>query len=475
MLVVGNGAVGSSIAFELASRGLRVAKIGPRTRDLAASTAAGAMLGCFGEVTRLTVEEPNGRAKLGADLKARSLWPEWIQRLSEFGSGDIFSSRGTAVVLNTIGTHEVDTGNFGAIKNALEEHREPYEGIDPKDIPWYNPDELSRALSAIYIPGERSVHVPRLLGHLDEGFRKIGGSDYDAFVTELIFDGDTCQGVRLNDGRALFSSSVVLAAGASSLKLLESFPDVVERIPPMFSGYGVSMIASDAGTVSPQDVIRTPNRAFACGLHSVPRTDSKIYVGGTNVLVNKPREFATIRDLEFLLNCAVFQLNRDLPKAAVERVQVGNRPVPADGFPLVGEVGLNGVVLATGTYRDGLHQSPLLATYVADLLQGVISEADGIFKPFTPVRRPLQIASRGRIIEMATDELIAAAYETHWNVRPEWPDLIRATAPGEFERKADRVHGGITPPPDVLAKMDDAMESRLRSYYAAWADMGVGV
>ncbi|MFB9542696.1 FAD-dependent oxidoreductase [Micromonospora sagamiensis] len=50
VVVVGNGVVGSSIAFELSRRGARVARIGEPNRKYAASTASGAMLGCFGEV-----------------------------------------------------------------------------------------------------------------------------------------------------------------------------------------------------------------------------------------------------------------------------------------------------------------------------------------------------------------------------------------------------------------------------------------
>lgn len=43
VIVVGSGAVGASIAFELASRGLRVCRVGETARHNAASRAAGAM------------------------------------------------------------------------------------------------------------------------------------------------------------------------------------------------------------------------------------------------------------------------------------------------------------------------------------------------------------------------------------------------------------------------------------------------
>lgn len=51
VIVVGAGAVGGSIAYELSARGLNVCRVGETDRTNAASMAAGAMNGCFGEIT----------------------------------------------------------------------------------------------------------------------------------------------------------------------------------------------------------------------------------------------------------------------------------------------------------------------------------------------------------------------------------------------------------------------------------------
>ncbi|WP_263288605.1 FAD-dependent oxidoreductase [Pseudomonas sp. GL-B-26] len=52
VIVVGAGAVGGSIAYELSTRGLNVCRVGETDRTNAASRAAGAMNGCFGEVNK---------------------------------------------------------------------------------------------------------------------------------------------------------------------------------------------------------------------------------------------------------------------------------------------------------------------------------------------------------------------------------------------------------------------------------------
>ena len=56
LTIVGNGILGLMTAYELTNRNpsLKVAIVGPADRAGGASQAAGAMLGCFGEITDLT-------------------------------------------------------------------------------------------------------------------------------------------------------------------------------------------------------------------------------------------------------------------------------------------------------------------------------------------------------------------------------------------------------------------------------------
>src|ERR1700758_2163358 len=83
VIVVGNGAIGASIAFELRRRGFGITRIGQRHRPYAASVAAGAMLGCFGEVTQSLLASEHGRAKLDMDYRARQYWTQWDEQLSD--------------------------------------------------------------------------------------------------------------------------------------------------------------------------------------------------------------------------------------------------------------------------------------------------------------------------------------------------------------------------------------------------------
>ncbi|MGL5857771.1 MAG: NAD(P)/FAD-dependent oxidoreductase [Angustibacter sp.] len=470
VIVVGNGAVGASISCELQRRGFTVIRIGLRTRPYAASLAAGAMLGCFGEVTESLLASDHGRAKLDMDHRARNFWPEWDQQLSE-GSGDetsLFTAQGTFVILNSAGSRGVDSGNFHAIERTLHEYDEPYETVDPEEMEWLTPNDLTRAQRGLFLPGEHAVDSHRLLAKLDAAFVRSGGQLIDEEVAAVRVDGDRATGVQLASGDVLAADHVVVAAGARSLSVLESLPDVVRRIPPMVSGYGVSVLAETEDGRVPSSVVRTPNRAFACGLHCVPRSDGVLYLGATNIISVHPRQHAAIGDLQFLLGCAVDQLHTNLSEASLRSVRVGNRPVPADGFPLIGSAGVEGLWLATGTYRDGLHQSPLLAQHVAALIEGKASEFD-FLTAFAPIRSPLAGATREQVVATTVEHMMATGWEYRWNVTPEWPPRMERHLNRHYGTVVEELHPTFTPPAELVAAMNDDIRSALTHYYAAWS------
>jgi hypothetical protein len=157
-----------------------------------------------------------------------------------------------------------------------------------------------------------------------------------------------------------------------------------------------------------------------------------------------------------------------LPEASVLAVQVGNRPVPADGSPLIGPVGIEGVWLATGTYRDGLHQSPLLAKHVAGLIEDgreVVPE----LAAFTPERPPVCVGARDEIVTATVDQMMASGYEQRWRVTPEWPRRIEEHLRRHYTEAADSLHPNFTPPAEFLPKLTDTLRAQLPDYYSSWS------
>lgn len=470
VVVVGNGSLGLSLGLTLARRGIRVAVLGRPHRPGAASSAAGAMIGTFGEVTTTLLKSEYGRTKLDWAYQASKLWPEWLAGLAPDGDGDgsdLLTADGTVVLLNTVGLPEIDTQNYKAIRTALVEYGEKYEDVDPEDVEWLDAEPTARPLQAMFLPNEHAVNSHELLVRLERAFLAAGGTLIAEQATRVDQGGGRVRGVELESGTVLSAGQVVLAAGAATQTVLDTVPELAARIPRLISGYGVSALVDTEDGTSPRSVLRTPNRAFACGLHVVPRGSGQVYVGATNIISPEPRETALISDVLFLLNCGNRQIRRNLGESGLRKIQVGNRPVALDGMPLLGETGLDGLWMMTGTYRDGLTLTPLLAREMTAALLGEETSIDlGLFGP---VRAPIQPFSRAEIVETTVTHMLATGYESDWTVPVEWPFTIEHYLRVAYTRIADEFDPAFTPPPELLAssRIHPSLAQALRDYYAA--------
>lgn len=471
-IVVGNGALGLSLAVELARSSLSVVVIGRSSRPHAASTAAGAMLGCFGEVTAPQMASPHGYERFALDLAARDAWPEWIDFLTDRSADTepIISATGTTVILNTVGTQEVDSANFAAIESALKDHEEPHESVDPADVEWLDPAPNSRALKAIHIPGEHAVNAEVLLARLENAARSLGVVFVEDQAKSLDLDGERIRGVVLDSGESLSADTVVVAAGAHSQDLIDTVPQIKDRIPRVLAGHGVSLLLKVTQGRVPASVIRTPNRAFACGLHVVPRNTSTLYIGATNMIKVAPEDEAELRDVETLIKRSQEQLRRWLYYGYLLKVQTGNRPVTLDGSPLIGETSVAGLWLLTGTYRDGLFMSPALAQDLAARITGGSGTLD--ISAFTPERKPLQLAEREEVLRITLDQMMAVGYEEPWHINVFWDDSIRRRLMREHADWLDELDDQFTPPPEILTASlgNERVRDWVRAYYAAVRD-----
>ena len=125
LIVVGNGAIGCAVAFELQRRnsGLKIALVGPNSRQGSASaTAAGAMLNVFAELDAGILEKPIVRHKFDLARRATDVWPEWLKDLSSAAPGgrSPVIELGTFILKNIAGD-EQDDAAYRAIKSALVE------------------------------------------------------------------------------------------------------------------------------------------------------------------------------------------------------------------------------------------------------------------------------------------------------------------------------------------------------------------
>lgn len=357
--VVGTGVVGLAVAHELLSRGHTVAVLGPRPGAASgqASGAAGAMLSLFSEVD---ASQPDERVELevAQRLKAFARYPAWLAGLAAAsGEAPVPLVAGTWVVAT-----DAERDDLAAIARAARSATHPAELHNGADVDGLRPDVAPAA--ALWLPTEPSLDITRLLGTLAAavaGHRNARWTDSTAIA---VTPGRSTVRLRCTNGETLTCGRVVLAAGTGIPALLGERGREL-GVPPVLAGRGVSMLLSTPLALA--HTVRTPNAAFACGTHLVPRGDGTVYLGATNRLTLAPNlaGAATLDEIAVLVGDATRVIDHRLSAAELQRAQVGYRPYTVDHLPLVGSTADPRVLLATATYRCGVLLAPLLADLIA--------------------------------------------------------------------------------------------------------------
>jgi len=117
-------------------------------------------------------------------------------------------------------------------------------------------------------------------------------------------------------------------------------------------------------------------------VYVVPRGDGRVVVGSTveehgfDTAVTAGAVYELLRDAH--------ELVPDISEMEVTEVTAGLRPGTPDNGPVIGASTLDGLLVATGHFRNGILLAPITADAITAL---VIGEAPPVeTTPFTPVR-----------------------------------------------------------------------------------------
>jgi len=108
--------------------------------------------------------------------------------------------------------------------------------------------------------------------------------------------------VELENAETVQSEKCLLAAGAFTQQLLDAHPDLADRMPRVLPGVGFSTHLQQVPDNPIKKVIRTPNRAGACGLHVVPQLDGSLYLGASNDVYLRPQTLPMTGIVHFLVS-----------------------------------------------------------------------------------------------------------------------------------------------------------------------------
>lgn len=432
-VIIGNGILALTTAYRMAVRADkadRITIVGKKSRPLSATMAAAAMLNSFAEIEAGSLETDIDLFRFELSHMATRVWPKFVIDYMDVardflpdGCKNCQGSKGACFELGTYlinnnSSDSLDDENFKAVKHALKEFDESHWEVDPKDIPSYDPYEKSRAQQAIYIPNEGWLNPVLTLEAIESTLMPFKNVRYvEDEVQTLVRKGDKIDHVVLTSGDTVAGDNFLLASGATASDIIDrSKIDI--SIPRIFYGVGVSILLRSP-EAQLRKVIRTPNRGLACGLYIVPFYEThrlpfdKFILGASNYISPVPLSQARAGSVQNMLNGAIEQFNKSFFRATIERVNVGCRPTPADGYPVIGRTGIHNLIVATGTKRDGFHLSPIISEALTHLLHD--EPIDPRYEMFSPQRKLVRNWTREKAISTGVRHLVSAAYQHGYN------------------------------------------------------------
>lgn len=360
VVVIGGGVLGVSTAHQLARRGASVTLV---SDTALASGASGRSLAWLNSAAARSAEYHQLRV-LGIDryrtLSARVPGLDWLR----FDGGLTWSAE-TSMRLSF--AHQKALG-YATEWVLPDEIAAVAPGVDPAAVP---------AHGAIFNPGEGWVDLPSLIDLLAKDFTALGGTVVlDAGPATVSVRGDRVTGARTESGLSFDADAVVLATGAA--------------VPATLAGLGMPI-----GDRTPISVLLRTQRV-ATGLRTVlntPRVSIRPTPDGALVLDSGWSEEEVVRHddgtfevPEYVVDGLLTEASSVLdghPGLPLESVGAGQKPIPADGEPVLGPVpGLAG--LHVGFTHSGATLGLIAGELLAD--QIVTGEAHPLLATFGPGR-----------------------------------------------------------------------------------------
>jgi glycine oxidase len=369
-IIVGGGILGQAIAHELCRVGtLDCLHIYPAGygRDCA-TTAAGAMISAFGEVTD-SGSDPLADRKLAFRVQCQELYDDWLDSIRDASGAAIPVSRGIFMIANAHGS--ADRKNLFRLTAALDRFGRAYQRVAPADMPGFSPDAAYQPDEVVFLEDDFSIDSVQLLDALAGAVvRSDRGRVLNGWVRSVRQSADERWEVTTAEGGCYRAPKLILCTGAHLPELLGE--DLLRRLdlPPLYFAKGIGFVVSGAPAVP--HAIRTPNRSDACGVHIVPRAGGRLYIGASTHYGHAAAAARgpTPGEVTAILGDTLRQIDTRLRDATIEDIRFGLRPICGNGAPLIGRTALAGLSLATGTFRTGIVMAPLIARLVADELTG---------------------------------------------------------------------------------------------------------
>jgi len=352
VIVVGAGIIGLSCAWEIHNRGARVTVVDSGRPGSGTTRVAAGMLAPVGE---LDFGEP---ALLEMNLISAGQYPEFISSVERSCGGVIGYRRmgGLHVALDRDEAAELKRSHELQLQSGLAS-----EWLGPAAARQIEPGLAPILTGAISVPDDGAVDPRVLVAGLLEGLESEGVPVLSGVgVKSLKKSHGRVTGVELEDGRDLKGDTVVAAVGPFSGQAEWLPSDTRPPVRPV-KGQVVELRGDPEDAVC--DHLLASERVYI-----VPRRDGRVIIGATSEEMGFDTK-VTAGGVHELLREA-YRLLPDVAELEFIEATAGLRPGTPDNLPIVGRTGLEGLLMATGHYRNGILLAPITARTIADLAEG---------------------------------------------------------------------------------------------------------
>ncbi|MEU0780267.1 glycine oxidase ThiO [Streptomyces sp. NPDC006173] len=369
VLVIGGGIIGLVTAWRAAQRGLTTALVDPEPGGGAAQVAAGMLAA----VTELHYGE---ETLLGLNLASARRYPDFVAELTEAsGQGLGYRRCGTlAVALDADDRAHLRELHALQSRSGLES-----EWLTGRECRRLEPMLAPGVRGGLRVDGDHQIDPRRLAAALVTACERAGVSVHRTWAERLTVVRDRAAGVVTSDGTGLGAGQVVLAGGSLSGQLA-GVPDDV--LPPVRPVKGQVLRLTVPQRYAP--FLNRTVRAVVRGghLYLVPRENGELVVGATSeelgwdTTVTAGGVYELLRDAH--------ELVPGITELPLTETRAGLRPGSPDNAPLLGPTALDGLLLATGHFRNGVLLTPVTGDAMAHVL--TTGELPDEARPFSPRR-----------------------------------------------------------------------------------------
>jgi glycine oxidase len=359
--IVGAGLIGLGIAFELAQRGAVVRVFDRGEPGRGASWAGAGMLAPYAE----RIEDAAMLALCRASLDA---YPAFVKGVAD----------ASGIAVDVVADGIVEAAFDQARLHALEEHQRVLaragiasDLLDRRGAMVAEPALGKHVTGALLTAGQGYVDNRRLGRALLAACRARGVTVH-APVADVVIECDERRVLGVRSQRGFAPAAVVVNAAGAWAGEVPGVP--LAARPPVTPVKGQMLaLAAPAGFLR-----RT---TWVPGAYLVPRVDGRLLIGATVERAGFD-ERVTANAIHQLLHAAL-DAAPSLGAFSVTETWAGLRPGSPDGRPFIGPTALDGLVIASGHYRNGILLTPITAELVASF---VASGDVSTLEPWLPLR-----------------------------------------------------------------------------------------